>query len=71
MTLYVNGVYSFKENTELFIKVPLKSLNAKEADLVTDFKNDDAKVGISINLKATKENGKLKVSPVLFRKKDK
>ncbi len=71
MTLYVNGVYSFKDNTELFIKVPLKSLNAKEADLITEFKNEDAKVGISINLKATKENGELKVAPVLFRKKDK
>ena len=49
MTLYVNGVYSFKENTELFIKVPLKSLNAKEADLVKDFKNNNEKEGIIIN----------------------
>jgi len=71
MTLYVNGLYSFGENTELFIKVPIKSLNAKEADLITDFKNEDAKVGISVNLKATKINGELKVTPVLFRKKDK
>jgi len=71
MTLYVNGLYSFGENTELFIKVPIKSLNAKESDLITDFKNEDAKVGISVNLKATKVNGELKVAPVLFRKKDK
>ena len=71
MTLYVNGIYSFGENTELFIKVPIKSLNAKESDLITEFKNEDAKVGLSINLKATKENQKLKITPVLFRKKDK
>ncbi len=71
LALYINGVYSFGDNTELFIKVPVKSLKTQEDDYIAEYKDDDDKAGMSINLKATKQNGKLKVSPLIFRKKEK
>ncbi len=68
LTMYVHGVYSFGDSTELFIRVPVKSLKVQEDDYIAENREVDEKIGLSINLKATKQDGKLKISPVLFRK---
>ncbi len=71
LTLYVQGVYSFADSTELFIRVPVKSMKAQEDDYIAENREVDEKIGMSINLKATKADGKLKITPMLFHKKSK
>ncbi len=68
LTMYVQGIYSFGDSTELFIRVPVKSLKVQDDDYIAENKAVDEKIGLSINLKATKKDGKMKISPVLFHK---
>lgn len=69
ITLFVNGVYSFGDNTELFVKVPISSLKNQDPDYVAKNKSPDEKIGLSLNFKIKKENGEMKVMPVLFSRK--
>ena len=69
ITLFVNGVFSFGENTELYVKVPISSLKNQDADYVAKNKSPDEKIGLSLNFKIKKENGEMKVMPVLFTRK--
>ncbi len=70
LTLYVDGVYSFQDKTELYIQIPIKSLKSQD-EYIAENKQKDDKVGMSINLKATTQDGKIKILPLLFHKKDK
>ena len=70
LTLYVQGIYSFGDSTELYIRVPVKSMKVQEDDYIAENREVDEKIGMSINLKATKADGKIKITPMLFHKKN-
>ncbi len=71
LTLFVNGIYSLKDNTELFIKIPISSLKQQDADYIAENNEPDEKMGICINLKATKKANEFKVVPILFKRNSK
>jgi hypothetical protein len=70
VTMFVEGVYSMKGNTNIYIQVPLKNLKKKhEVDKVEN-NGVDAKKGMSVYLHGTPgEDGKIKFTYGLFNKK--
>jgi hypothetical protein len=69
ITMYVQGVYSLKNNTDLSIQVPWSNLARKDSTYKPENKGTDARVGPSIWLKAkSDETGKIKIGLQLFGK---
>lgn len=68
-TMYIEGIYSFADRTDISIQVPLSTLVNKPDD---DFKKIDKhkarRPGASIYLRAKDKNGQVKVGLDLFRK---
>ncbi|MBK8343324.1 MAG: AsmA family protein [Bacteroidetes bacterium] len=69
ITLFVNGVYSFGDNTELFVKVPISSLKNQDPDYVAKNKSPDEKIGLSLNFKIKKEWRNESDACFIFQKK--
>jgi hypothetical protein len=73
LTLFVEGVYGFMNNTDISIQVPLKNLKKKEDEAHPEFIRGDSKGGTSVFLRASADKtGKLtiKYDPLArFRKK--
>jgi hypothetical protein len=60
--MYVEGVYSFANNTDLSIQIPLHN-QKKDPGVVPEKKGNDSKGGMSIFLRAKDDkDGKLKIS---------
>jgi len=69
ITMYVEGVYSLKNNTDLSIQVPWSNLARKDSTYKPVNKGTDAHVGPSIWLRAkSDETGKIKIGFQLFGK---
>jgi uncharacterized protein involved in outer membrane biogenesis len=65
----IGGTYSFGNNTSLLVKVPINSIaNADKKYLEKSVIKDD-KIGLSLLFKITKVDGDLKISPILFQRK--
>ena len=65
-SMYVEGVYSFANNTDLSIQIPLHG-QKKHQDKIPENKGLNAKTGISIFLRAKDDkDGKLKINYDLF-----
>ena len=64
----IEGTYSFQNNTELYFKIPLKSLKNADEKYLEPNKIKDEKTGISLLFKLTKTDGKAKITPVLFKR---
>lgn len=64
----IEGTYSFDNNTELYFKIPLKSLKNADEKYLEPNKIKDEKTGISLLFKLTKTDGKAKITPVLFKR---
>ncbi len=64
----IEGTYSFADNTELYFKIPLKSLKNADEKYLEPNKIKDEKTGISLLFKLTKTDGKAKITPVLFKR---
>jgi hypothetical protein len=69
MTLFVDGVYSFAQKTDINIEIPLSNLKKRDSTYVLDPNNPDRKEGSKIFLKAIDENGEVNIK-LAFRKKD-
>jgi hypothetical protein len=73
VNMYVEGTYSFADNTDLSIQIPLKG-QKKDQDTVPENKGLKAKTGMSVFLRAKDDkNGKFKIVYDMlgrFRKKD-
>ena len=69
ITMYIEGVYSFADRTDISIQVPLSTLTSKPDE---DFKKIDKKraknPGASIYLRAKDKDGKVKIGLDLFKK---
>lgn len=70
MTLFVDGIYSFGNKTNINIGIPLSNLKKRDSTYVLDPNNADRKEGSKIFLKAIDENGEVNIK-MAFRKKDK
>lgn len=73
LTLFVQGVYGLKNNTDISIQVPLKNLSKKQDEAHPEFIRGDSKGGMSVFLRASSDkDGKvnIKYDPLArFRKK--
>ena len=69
ITMYVEGVYSLKNKTDLSIQVPWSNLARKDSTYKPVNKGTDARVGPSVWLRAkSDETGKIKIGLQLFGK---
>ena len=69
LSLFVEGIYSMKGNTDISIQVPLKNLKKRKEDYKPENIGVDAKTGASIFLRGRPGNdGNIKFSLDLFKK---
>ncbi|MEO8713146.1 MAG: AsmA-like C-terminal region-containing protein, partial [Parafilimonas sp.] len=68
LTMYIEGVYSFADRTDISIQVPLSTLKNKPEDYKTIDKAKAEKPGASIYLRAKDKNGEVKIGLDLFKK---
>lgn len=68
ITMYIDGVYSFGNNTDISIQVPLSTLTSGQENEYKKKGKRTAKGGASIYLRAKDNGGKVKVGLDLFRK---
>lgn len=67
-TMYVEGIYSFKEGTDISIQIPLSNLKNPDKTPGIETKGVNAKVGPSIYLRAKDGiSGKVKIGVDVFR----
>jgi hypothetical protein len=68
-TFFVEGIYSFGNNTDISIQVPLSNLKKRDDDYVVKNKGANRKAGASIYLRAKgQEDGSVKIGLDLFKK---
>jgi len=68
-TLFIEGIYSFGNNTDISIQVPLSNLKKRDDDYVVKNKGANRKAGASIYLRAKgKDDGTVKIGLDLFNK---
>ena len=69
ITMYIEGIYSFGNNTDISIQVPLSTLvNKPDEDFKKIDKKKAEKPGASIYLRAKDKGGQVKIGLDLFRK---
>ncbi|TKK70905.1 hypothetical protein FC093_04210 [Ilyomonas limi] len=69
LTLFIEGIYSFGNNTDISIQVPLSNLKSRGDDYVVKNRGANRKVGASIYLRAKgKDDGNVKIGLDLFNK---
>ncbi len=67
LTMYIEGVYSFADRTDILIQIPFSSLKSNPDDFRSIDKN--AKPGSSVNLRArTGSDGQVKIGLDIFNK---
>ena len=68
-TLFMEGIYSFGNNTDISIQVPLSNLKKRDDGYVVKNRGTDRKVGASVYLRAKgQEDGSVKIGLDLFKK---
>jgi hypothetical protein len=70
LTLYIDGIYSFGNKTDINIQIPLSNLKKRDSTYVLDPNNPEKKDGSKIFLRAIDENGEVNIK-LAFRKKKK
>lgn len=72
LTLFLEGRYSLKDSTNLSIQIPLSNLKKRDKDFVPQNVGTDAKVGLSVFLKASEgKDGKTVIEFDSFGKAEK
>lgn len=69
LTLYLEGIYSFEDRTDLSIQVPLSTLTKNPGDVSKIKTGKTHNPGASIYLRAKEKNGQVKIGLDVFRKK--
>ena len=70
VTLYVDGVYSFGQKTDINIQIPLSNLKKRDENYVLDIDNEKRKKGSNVYLRAVDEGGKVNMK-LAFKRKEK
>jgi len=68
MTLFVEGIYSFGNKTDLSIAIPLSNLNRRDSTYQLNPNDPKKKKGSRIYLRAVDEKGQVNIK-LAFRKK--
>jgi hypothetical protein len=69
LTLFVEGVYSLRGNTDISLQVPLNNMKKREEDYKPENKGPDAKAGASVYIRGRPgDDGNIKFKLDLFRK---
>ncbi len=69
LTLFIEGVYSLKGNTDVSVQIPLNNIKKRDEDFKLENKGADAKGGASIYVRGRPgDDGKIKFKLDLFRK---
>lgn len=69
LTMFIEGTYDLKENSDLSIQVPLSNLKKRDQDIAPENIGVDAKVGASVYLRVKPDkNGKTSISYDPFKK---
>ena len=68
LTMYIEGLYSFADRTDISIQVPLSTLLSKPDDYKKIDKQKAKKPGPSIYLRAKDKDGQVKIGLDVFRK---
>lgn len=71
VTLYVDGIYSFGNKTDINVAVPLSNLKSRDSSYVLDPENQDRRNSSKIFLRAVDENGVVNIKLALSRKNKK
>jgi hypothetical protein len=72
ITMYVEGVYGYKGNTNISMQIPISNLKRQDPSYKPTNKGVDTKVGMSIYLRAKSDDtGKIKIGLELFKKRKK
>jgi len=72
ITMYVEGVYGYKGNTDISMQIPISNLKRQDPSYRPTNKGVDVKVGMSVYLRAkSDETGKIKIGLELFKKRKK
>lgn len=69
LTLYIDGIYSFGNKTDINIQIPLSNLKKRDSTYVLDPNNPEKKDGSKIFLRAIDENGEVNIKLAFRRKK--
>lgn len=69
LTLYIDGIYSFGNKTDINIQIPLSNLKKRDSTYVLDPNNPEKKEGSKIFLRAVDENGEVNIKLAFRRKK--
>ena len=67
ITMYVDGIYSFADRTDISIQVPISSLTSKPGENFKE-KAKSKREGASIYLRAKDKNGQVKIGLDVFKK---
>ena len=69
LSIFVEGTYGLRGNTDISIQVPFSNLKKRDENYIPENEGADQKVGASIYLRGRPgSDGKIKFSPDLFRK---
>lgn len=69
LTLYIDGIYSFGNKTNINIQIPLSNLKKRDSTYVLDPNNPEKREGSKIFLRAVDENGEVNIKLAFRRKK--
>lgn len=71
VTLYIDGIYSFGNKTDINIEIPLSNLKKRDSTYVLDPNNEEKRDGSKIFLRAIDEKGEVNIKLAFRKKKDK
>lgn len=69
LTLFIDGIYSFGNKTDINIQIPLSNLKKRDSTYVLDPNNPEKREGSKIFLRAVDENGEVNIKLAFRRKK--
>jgi hypothetical protein len=71
ITLYIDGIYSFANKTDISIQIPLSNLKKRDSTYVLNPNDQQTKDGSRIYLRAIDENGEVNIKLAFRKKKNK
>jgi hypothetical protein len=71
ITLYIDGIYSFGNKTDINIQIPLSNLRKRDSTYVLNPNDPQRKEGSKIYLRAIDENGEVNIKLAFKKKKEK
>lgn len=71
ITLFIDGIYSFAQKTDISIQIPLSNLKKRDSTYVLNPNDPEKRHGSKIYLRAVDENGEVNIKLAFRKKKEK